>query len=86
MLAGHMDTVEFIGLLVNMLVVLSNYVCQTGQFDHYGRIIDATAKDKNLSKWQEVAYQALAENYKAFKGSGDPKRLVSGSDDFTFML
>ncbi|KAL9184680.1 hypothetical protein ACHAXT_012650 [Thalassiosira profunda] len=78
-LVGH-------GHRVNTLAVSSDYVCRTGPYDHYGKIADVSTKDKESTEWREAAYQASVAKYKAFKGSGEPERLLSGSDDFTLML
>jgi len=81
-LAGH-------GHRVNTLAVSSDYVCRTGPFDHYGKIASAeseTTKDKRSDEWRRLAHQAAVAKYAAFKGSGEPERLISGSDDFTLLL
>ncbi|KAL7533072.1 hypothetical protein ACHAXR_005027 [Thalassiosira sp. AJA248-18] len=78
-LVGH-------GHRVNTLAVSSDYVCRTGPYDHYGKIADLPAKDKESKEWRDAAYEASVQKYKAFKGSGEPERLVSGSDDFTLLL
>eukprot|EP00581_Thalassiosira_minuscula_P033481 CAMPEP_0183769370 /NCGR_PEP_ID=MMETSP0739-20130205/21475_1 /TAXON_ID=385413 /ORGANISM="Thalassiosira miniscula, Strain CCMP1093" /LENGTH=604 /DNA_ID=CAMNT_0026008945 /DNA_START=36 /DNA_END=1850 /DNA_ORIENTATION=+ len=78
-LTGH-------GHRVNTLAVSCDYICRTGPFDHYGKIADVSAKDKQSAEWRAAAYKASQEKYKAFKGSGEPERLISGSDDFTLLL
>jgi len=78
-LVGH-------GHRVNTLAVSCDYICRTGPYDHYGKISDINVKDKESSEWRKAAYQAAKEKYKAFKGSGEQERLISGSDDFTLML
>jgi len=78
-LVGH-------GHRVNTLAVSCDYVCRTGPFDHYGKIADVTSKDRDSAEWRNGAYKASVEKYKAFKGSGEPERLVSGSDDFTILV
>lgn len=78
-LVGH-------GHRVNTLAVSCDYICRTGPFDHYGRLADVNIKDKESNEWREAAYQASVQKYKAFKGGGEPERLISGSDDFTLML
>ena len=74
---------------VNTLALSCDYVCRTGPFDHYGKIdsVDlTTVKDKDSAEWRKAAYEASIAKYKAFKGSGEPERLISGSDDFTLLL
>ena len=78
-LVGH-------GHRVNTLAVSCDYVCRTGPFDHYGKIADLTVRDRMSKEWREAAYQASVAKYKAFKGGGEPERLISGSDDFTLLL
>lgn len=78
-LVGH-------GHRVNTLAVSCDYVCRTGPFDHYGKIDGLAAKDRSSDEWRTAAHKAAVEKYKSFKGSGEPERLVSGSDDFTLML
>jgi len=78
-LTGH-------GHRVNTLAVSCDYVCRTGPYDHYGKIADLNVRDKKSSEWREAAYKASVAKYKAFKGSGEPERLISGSDDFTLLL
>jgi len=41
---------------------------------------------KDDEVWRKAAHQAACAKYKAFKGAGEPERLVSGSDDFTLLL
>lgn len=60
---------------MNSLALSCDYVCRTGPYDHR---CTKFASD-------EEAYQAAVEKYKAFK-SGEPERMVSGSDDFTLFL
>lgn len=79
MLVGH-------GHRVNTLAVSCDYICRTGPYDHYGKIADITVKDKDSKEWRDAAYQASVQKYNAFKGGGEPERLVSGSDDFTLLL
>jgi len=78
-LVGH-------GHRVNTLAVSCDYTCRTGPYDHYGKIPELKEKDKTTAAWREAAYQASLTKYKAFKGSGEPERLISGSDDFTLLL
>ena len=78
-LVGH-------GHRVNTLAVSSDYICRTGPYDHYGKISDLTTKDKESSEWRRGAYEASKNKYKSFKGSGEPERLISGSDDYTLLL
>lgn len=78
-LVGH-------GHRVNTLALSCDHICRTGPFDHYGRIAELTVKDKESKEWRDAAYQASIAKYKAFKGSGEPERLISGSDDFTLLL
>lgn len=61
---------------INSLALSCDYVCRTGPFDH---------KCKKFPTNQE-AIEAAIEKYKNFKGSDEPERLVSGSDDFTLFL
>ena len=79
-LTGH-------GHRVNTLAVSCDYVCRTGPFDHRGRVADAdNVDDRASASWREAARRAASAKYAAFKGSGEPERLVSGSDDFTLIL
>ena len=78
-LVGH-------GHRINTLAVSSDYICRTGPYDHYGKIEDLSNKDKESNEWRESAYQASIAKYNSFKGSGEPERLISGSDDFTLLL
>jgi ribosome assembly protein 4 len=78
-LVGH-------GHRVNTLALSCDYVCRTGPFDHYGRVAGVANKDRKSKEWREVAYRAAVEKYAAFKGSEEPERLVSGSDDNTLLV
>lgn len=80
-LVGH-------GHRVNTLAVSSDYICRTGPYDHYGKIISDVdvGRDKDTKEWREAAYQASVARYASFKSPGEPERLLSGSDDFTLLL
>jgi len=78
-LTGH-------GHRVNALALSCDYVCRTGPFDHRGDVPDAPSGDRSSKEWRDAAHRACLDKYRAFKGSGEPERLVSGSDDFTLML
>ena len=57
------------------LALSSDYVCRTGPYDH----------KFNKFASEDEAYQAAKEKYNDFK-SGEPERMVSGSDDFTLFV
>ncbi|KAL7488978.1 hypothetical protein ACHAW6_014557 [Cyclotella cf. meneghiniana] len=78
-LVGH-------GHRVNTLAVSSDYICRTGPFDHYGKIAGVNTKDRESNEWREAAHHAAVQKYAAFKGSDEPERLVSGSDDNTLLV
>jgi ribosome assembly protein 4 len=81
-LVGH-------GHRVNALAVSCDFVCRTGPYDHYGKITNMDVniiKDKDSEEWHETAYMASVAKYKAFKGTEEPERLISGSDDFTLLM
>ena len=63
------------GHRVNSLALSCDYICRTGPYDH--RCTEFSSS--------EDAYKAAVEKYKTFK-SGEPERMVSGSDDFTLFL
>lgn len=63
------------GHRVNSLALSCDYVCRTGPFDH--RCLRYSSDDD--------AFEAAVERYNTFK-SGEPERLISGSDDFTLFL
>jgi ribosome assembly protein 4 len=71
---------------VNTLAVSCDYVCRTGPFDHYGKVAGVDGKGRDSEEWREAAYRAAVEKYAAFKGSEEPERLVSGSDDNTLLV
>lgn len=64
------------GHRINTLALSSDYVCRTGPYDY-----KTTKFNSN-----EDMFAAAKEKYEKFKGSGEPERLVSGSDDFTLFL
>ena len=78
-LVGH-------GHRVNTLAVSCDYVCRTGPFDHYGKVAEAESKNRDSPEWREAAHRAAVEKYAVFKGSEEPERLVSGSDDNTLLV
>ncbi|KAL3765259.1 hypothetical protein ACHAWO_001200 [Cyclotella atomus] len=78
-LVGH-------GHRINTLAVSCDYVCRTGPFDHHGRVAGVESRDRDSNEWRDVAYRAAVEKYTAFKGSDEPERLVSGSDDNTLLV
>ena len=87
-LVGH-------GHRINTLAVSCDYVCRTGPYDHYGKIVSSTTtttnladvgRDKESKEWKEAAYASAVTRYTSFKSPVEPERLLSGSDDFTLLL
>ena len=85
-LVGH-------GHRINTLAVSCDYVCRTGPYDHYGKIVsttttnvDSIGRDKESKEWKEAAYASAVARYTSFKSPVEPERLLSGSDDFTLLL
>ena len=85
-LVGH-------GHSINTLAVSCGYVCRTGPYDHYGKIVSSTTtnfadvgRDKESKEWKEAAYASAVTRYTSFKSPVEPERLLSGSDDFTLLL
>ena len=86
-LVGH-------GHRINTLAVSCDYVCRTGPYDHYGKIVSSTTttnladagRDKESMEWKEAAYASAVTRYTSFKSPVEPERLLSGSDDFTLLL
>jgi len=66
------------GHRVNTLALSCDYVCRTGPFDHKGKI-------DNHKPISDHAYKEAVSKYNSFK-SGEPERLISGSDDFSLFL